>query len=151
MASGGARGHSGPAPDPNAARRDRGTDGEWTILPARREGPIPSWPLLDQTDREAELWEAEWRRPQAVAWERNGQQIEVALYVRRLVEVEAPGAPTNLGTLVKQMQESLGVSQPGMQRNRWKIATDETAVKRSAPAQPSAKSRMKVVRDAPGA
>jgi len=149
MASGGARGHSGPAPDPNAQRRDRATDGEWTILPARRDGDIPPWPLTDQSAREVELWEIEWRRPQSVMWERNGQHLEVALYVRRLVEVEVPGAATNLGTLVKQMQEALGLSFPGLMRNRWRIAEDETAVKREAKpkARPSAKQRMQVVRD----
>lgn len=122
MSSGGARGRSGPAPDPNAARRDRKSDGEWTILPAAgRTPPAPAWPLSDATERETDLWEREWRRPQAIIWERNGQEIEVALYVRRLAEAELPDSPVSLGTLLKQMQEALGLSLPGMLRNRWKV------------------------------
>jgi hypothetical protein len=149
MASGGPRGNGGRVPDPNAARRDRPGDSEWTTLPAAREGEAPRWPLPDPTARELELWAGEWRRPQAVVWERNGQQHEVALYVRRLAEVELPNAPTNLGTLVKQMQENLGLSIPGMLRNRWKIASDEVAEQaaRRTPQQ-SSRRRMKVVRDA---
>lgn len=76
---GGARVQSGPAPDPDAIRRDRPSDqATWTALPDRRDGSLPAWPLPDQTPREAVLWVREWQRPQAVMWERNGQQVEVA-------------------------------------------------------------------------
>jgi hypothetical protein len=34
------------------------------------------------------VWAGEWRRPQAVMWERFGQELEVALYVRCLVRAE---------------------------------------------------------------
>ena len=86
---GGARAHSGPAPDPNALRRDR--DGEsWVTLPAEgRSGAAPKWPLAGKSKREAELWAQEWKRPQAVIWEANGQEIEVALYVRSLIAAES--------------------------------------------------------------
>jgi hypothetical protein len=123
MASGGPRARSGPAPSLTAARRERKSDGEWVTLPAQgRQGPPPEWPLTAPTERELELWEREWRRPQAIMWEQNGQEVEVALYVRRLAEVELPESPVTAGQLVKQMQEALGISLPGMLRNRWKIA-----------------------------
>ena len=79
MSSGGARARSGPPPDPNALRRDRPSDRDgWVTLPAEgRQGDAPEWPLVGQSDREAELWAAEWRRPQAVQWELTGAELEV--------------------------------------------------------------------------
>lgn len=123
MPSGGARARSGPPPDPNALRRDRNTDAAWTTLPASgRTAPAPDWPLELQTDRERVIWAKEWARPQALMWERNGQEHEVALYVRCLVQSEEPDSPVSLRTLVRQMQEGLGLSIPGMHRHRWVIA-----------------------------
>lgn len=55
-------------------------------------------------------------------WERNGQEVEVAMYVRSLVAAEKRDASTNARTLVRQQQESLGISLPGLARNHWKIA-----------------------------
>lgn len=156
MASGGARTRSGPPPDPNALRRDRKSDGEWTVLPAEgRAGDPPAWPLLGQSDREVELWARLWAKPQAVQWERMGQEIEVALYVRNLAMVELPGAPVNLGTLVKQQGDALGLTIPGMRSHRWKVAADQVAEKRAAkkaaaPARRSARDRFQVVDGAAG-
>jgi hypothetical protein len=131
MAKGGARAHSGPPPDPNALRRDRKSDGEWTRLPAEgRSGDAPAWPLSEQSSREAALWDAEWRRPQAVMWERNGQQLEVALYVRSVVDAESPKATVAARTLVRQQMEALGLSVPGLLRNRWLIVSDEITPRR---------------------
>lgn len=127
MASGGARATSGPPADPSAARRERKDDAGWIQLPAvGRTDPAPTWPLTGLTPRESELWEREWQRPQAIMWERNGQDIEVALYVRRLIIAEDPDAPVTLLTWIRQMQESLGLSVPGLARNRW-IIVDGTA------------------------
>jgi hypothetical protein len=79
MVSGGARSRSGPAPDPMALRRERDA-GEWKVLPGEgREGAIPEWPLEEQTVREGVLWGRLWRKPQALMWERYGQEYEVAL------------------------------------------------------------------------
>ncbi|MFG3488545.1 hypothetical protein [Streptomyces sp. NPDC047972] len=101
--------------------------------------------------RETELWSALWVKPQALMWERYGQQLEVALYVRRLVEAEEPGSFVNLSTLVRQMADSLGLTTPGMRANRWRITAEEAApVKpagrgRQAPVARSSRSRLKVV------
>jgi hypothetical protein len=155
MPKGGARARSGPAPDPNALRRDRPSDRNgWTVLTDDRTGPPPPWPLTVQTSRERTLWDAEWRRPQAVMWETNGQQVEVALYVRRLAEAEKADAAVTLGVLVRQMQESLGLSLPGMLRLRWRIEAAGQAEVPAAPTagtvpavarQPSARDRLKVI------
>ena len=96
------------------------------LLAAGREGPAPDWPLVAQTDRERVLWENEWARPQAVVWERNGQENEVALYVRALARAEQPGASVSSRRLVEQQQHALGVTLAGLLRNRWRIEGDTT-------------------------
>ena len=145
MARGGARARSGPPPDPEALRRDRPEDqAGWTLLPAvGRQGDVPEWPLSDELEREAVIWGREWRRPQAVMWERNGQELEVALYVRTLVEAESSEATAAIRALVVRQQEYLGLSLPGLLRNRWKIAevasSGSGAIGGSGPARASLK------------
>lgn len=156
MPSGGARSRSGPPPDPTALRRDRKTDGEWTTLPAEgRDGPPPAWPLTKAKARETELWRILWAKPQAVQWERMGQEFEVAMYVRRLAEAEQPDSSVAGSTLVRQMADALGLTIPGLRVNRWKIAADQVAEKReqrraAAPKKPLARDRFKVVGGAAG-
>lgn len=149
MASGGARARSGPAPDPNALRRER-DEGEWTILPAEgRSGDAPDWPLTGGGPREGDLWARLWKKPQALMWERYGQELEVALYVRNLALAEQSDAPVNLGTLVRQMSDSLGLTTPGMRANRWRIQSSNPAEQTSSQtgaATVSARDRFKVVR-----
>src|SRR5690606_942580 len=158
MPRGGARPVSGPPPDPNALRRDRPSDqATWTTLPAEgRTGEPPEWPLLDVQPREWDLWRAMWAKPQAGRWERLGQQIEVAMFVRTLAEAEQPRASVELQKVVRQYLDSLGLSVQGMLRNRWRIApgesAEQTAGTSAAPARrrPSARSRLKVVADGDG-
>jgi len=146
VTSGGARSRSGPAPNPNALRRDR-DEKDWIALPAAgRDGPTPDWPSTRPTTRERALWEREWRRPQAIMWERNGQELEVAIYVRTLVEAERRRVPTGVRTLLRQQQEALGLSLPGLLRNRWRIEDSAPARKELAATgteQPSARERLK--------
>lgn len=145
MAKGGARSRSGPPPDPNSLTRD---EGEWTILPAAgRVGDLPPWPLVDALERELDLWGDLWSAPQAIMWERQGQELMVALYVRRLVEAEQHGSAVNLSTLVKQLGEGLGLTTPGMRSNRWRIADGPDGGEKSdaGPATPSARERLRVV------
>jgi hypothetical protein len=151
MPKGGARARSGPAPDPMSLRQGRAGD-DWTKLPAEgRNGPAPEWPLSGQSIREVELWEREWRRPQALMWETGGQELEVALYVRRVAEAETADASVAVGTLVRQMQEALGISVPGLLRNKWAIvgAQERKPAAKTAPVRrASARDRLKVVPDA---
>lgn len=150
MASGGARARSGPAPDPNALRRDRKDDQGWTSLPAEgRQGKAPSWPLVDPTPRELKLWTEFWKKPQAILWERNQQEWAVALHIRTLTEAEVAGATTNLRTLLRQQAGELLLTIPAMYSARVKIVTDEVAEKRNevnpAPRALSARDRLKAV------
>jgi len=159
MGSGGARARSGPAPDPNALRRERDA-GDWTVLPAEgRQGATPDWPLSEQMIREAELWKQLWEKPQALMWERYGQELEVALYVRRFCEAEEIESKVNLSTLVRQMADSLGLTTPGLRANRWRIKRAEESAGQgdggsggAAPAtgRRSSKARLTVVPAADG-
>jgi hypothetical protein len=127
---GGARVNSGPPPDPNALRRDRPQDKDgWTMLPAEgRQGATPKWPLATFTDRELEVWAAIWRTPQAAAWARLGWLHDVALYVRQVVAAEAGSLDD--AKEARQWSDRLGLNPSAMLRNRWKVAADETSVRR---------------------
>lgn len=124
MSRGGWHGRGGPQKDPNALRRDRDKlhADDVRVLPAAgRRGRAPAWPLTPPSKREREVWVRQWRRPQAVEWERNGQAEEVALYVRTFVAAEHPDATAAMRGLVLRLQEALGLSLPGMARNKWRI------------------------------
>lgn len=131
----------GPAPDPNALRRDRPSDKDgWTTLPSEgRTGEAPEWPLatlLNPDDvnpgadgeRELVVWARVWALPQAVVWERNGSYLDVAMYVRHLVQAE--GGSTKDATEARQWSDRLGLNPTAMLRLRWKVAVDEVAAKR---------------------
>ena len=150
MSSGGARARSGPPPDPMALRQDRKGSAEWVTLPADgRAGDPPAWPLAGESEREVVLWQTLWAMPQAVMWEAMRQDLEVALYVRDLALFEQPGAPVNLGTLVRQQADALGLTIPGLRVNRWKIGQPAAAQeKKRQPrksARPSARDRFRVI------
>ena len=149
---------SGPAPDPNALRRNRPSDqAGWRTLPAEGyPGGAPEWPLTTPSEREAELWDELWGRPQAVMWGELGQDFEVALFVRTLAEAERPDARIDVKKMVRPYLDSLGLSVQGMLRLRWKITpvaeSDEApATVRSAARRPGPRDRLKVVRDGDGA
>lgn len=103
--------------------------------------------------REGVLWARLWRKPQAIVWDLFGQHDEVAIYVRTLVDSEQIGARPNVRTLLRQQQEALGLSLPGLARNRWVIVDDEAAAAQpapapqaaSTPARPSARDRFNVL------
>lgn len=147
MPKGGSRTNSGPPPDPNALRRDRKGDAEWTTLPARREGDAPEWPLTELSERESVIWESYWRKPQAILWQHNGQEFEVALHVRQLAEAESREATTAARTLIRQQLDSLLLTLPAMRSARVRIASDEVQEKRdtrTTKKAASSRSRLKV-------
>jgi hypothetical protein len=123
MPSGGARARSGPVANPNSIRNGRTVDRSgWVDLPAEgREGAAPVWPLGRSTKFERETWAAEWRRPQAIAWERLGWTIQVALYVRTMAAAAQRGATAGTTTNLLRQMVNLGLTEDGMARNRWRI------------------------------
>ena len=115
----------GRIPDPNALRRDRKDDRSWTSLdPNGKVKQVPIWPLVEQSDREVELWIYFWEMPQSILWESNSQEIEVALFVRRLGEVERAGSTASLHTLLIRQMESLLLTIPSMYKARVKISNE---------------------------
>ena len=149
MAQGGARVRSGPPPDPNALRRSRDS-GDWVTLPFEgRTAPAPAWPLGDQSDREAELWAFHWALPQAVEWERLRLDYQVALFVRRFAEAEVPGSPVTVSTWVRQQNDALGISVPGMLSLKWRVGDPaaEAGPVQTATSAASTRSRLRVVDD----
>ena len=141
VASGGARARSGPAPDPNALRRDRKDDAAWVTLPAGGyDGEIPEFPLSDALVSETVLWGKLWRKPQAAMWARLGLEFEVAAYVRAFLESVEAEASAGLKTAVLRMAAEIGLSLPGMHSLRWKFSEDEVAERREEAQQPSARS-----------
>lgn len=171
MVSGGSRARSGPAPDPSALRRDRKDDADWVTLPVEGfTGDVPPFPLEriavydvyyedkrrvrefdpDATEalsqREVDLWEKLWRKPQATMWAKLGLEFEVAAYVRAFIESTGPDSNAGLKTAALRMAAEIGLSLPGMHSLRWKFGADELAAKRQAQAParkgPSAKERL---------
>jgi hypothetical protein len=150
MPSGGARSRSGPAPDPNALRRDRKDDSAaWLTLPHEgRTKPAPRWPAPTQTDREAELWAEMWATPQALIWERDGLRHYVAMFVRLLAEAEVEKASAENRKTVRMMYADLYLTSDSMTRARIRIAQDELGQERetrTSEKRSSSRERMKVV------
>src|SRR5688500_11528621 len=153
----GGHANSGPPPDPNALRNERSDVLGWKVLDVNgRPGEPPDWPLPEASDREMWHWRRLWRTPQAIEWEHLGQVVQVAVYVRRLVAIEEPDATAALGNHVLRLEEGLGLTIPGLLRNRWQIGggatpmpeeptgTEGAAPRRSAG---SARGRLTVVSD----
>lgn len=158
MPRGGARNRSGPGIDPNSARSDdRGIT--LTTLPAEGyKGETPRWPLgrmqgEDLTiDRELAVWAEAWTTPQATAWiSQPWRWPVIGEYCRLKAVIElAPAATASLISQLHRYRDQLGLTPAGLKENGWRIAVDETAVKRTAvrkTARPSAKQRMSVVRN----
>ena len=161
---GGARVNSGPPPDPNALRRDRKVDRDgWTSLPERTDTATPAWPLAslflgtddaqviaaaERAERELDVWRSLWALPQATAWHRLGWTHEVAMYVRLLVGAER-SADTKALAEARMWSDRLGLNPAAMLRNRWRVASDEVAAKRTErtaePAAGSVRDRLRAV------
>lgn len=143
--SGGARSRSGSPPDPNALRRDRADDKGWVELPSTgRGGDPPRFPLSRPTQRELAIWAREWARPQAIMWSQLGLELEVAMYVRAVRRAESPKAPVALFSQVRQSMESLGITEAGLARKRWRIV-DEAAPPVSTESDGDVRARLKLV------
>lgn len=150
MSPRGVHGRSGPPPDPNALRREHDKNA-WVTLPASREGEEPAWPLSKPTQFERRLWTELWTMPQAVVWEEQRQFQEVALYVRTYAKASRPKASASIATAVLRMADSLGLTIPGMHRNRWKLGTPQTVAKPAKRAgRQSSKERLKVLQGGGG-
>jgi len=79
-------------------------------------------------------------------WERSKQHGEVAVYVRQFARAEGRDASAADRTLLLRMMEALGLSQPGLARNRWRIEDEQAAPRqRVAVGGASVRDRFRVV------
>jgi len=138
----GARVSNGPPPDPNALRRDKPSDKHRdrlgvTHLPGEGSSlPAPAWPFPTPADDiELAIWNAEWKRPQAVMWHANNLAMEVALYVRALIAAEKPGASDARLRNARSFMDSLGISLAGLRFHQWQIDEPLAVMARKAAAE----------------
>jgi hypothetical protein len=115
---------NGPAPNPNARRRN--TRPAFRRLPATgRQGDPPTWPLPGRrTNTERDLWAQLWTSPQAAAWEELGWVRTVARYARITIAAERPRAPGVVLTEARQLEDRLGLNPKAMRSLGWEITTD---------------------------
>lgn len=136
---------TGPAPNPNSRRQAGNQSHTWLTLPAAGyAGPVPDWPLASATESELDMWARYWRKPQAAAWAAIGMVDEVALYVRAFVKGATAEDSVKAITEARQWTKPLGLTPDGMLHNRWRMAADEVAERRTAPAKVKAQRRLKV-------
>lgn len=115
----------GPAPDPNARRRNARP--QWKKLPATgRQGDPPEYPLGAMTKKLEGLWAELWASPQAVAWAEYGWTRVVARYAKLVLAAERPNAKAALLGEVRQLEDRLGLSPMAMKRLQWEL-TDAPA------------------------
>lgn len=177
MAKGGARNRSGPQGDEKSLRSAArgysltalpasGYDGEAPAFPLPRRA-VFRWEFEDKRkfqvfddeattavrERELELWAWLWTTPQACAWSMPSEAWRlhvIAMYVRTFVICEGSDATAADKGSLHRFADQIGMTTAGLAEMGWKVAVDETAVKREAkrPAdatQTSARDRMKVV------
>ena len=118
----------GPAPDPNARRRNKRQAA--MVLPVGgRVGRAPAFPIKGQ--RVPAVWRELWLTPQSAAWEKLGYHRTVARYALLLQSAEKPDATAALLNEVRQLEDRLGLTPMSMKRLEWVISDDEVSEKRS--------------------
>ncbi|WP_345434860.1 hypothetical protein [Microbacterium gilvum] len=117
---------------------------------------MPEWPLSDPTDREAAVWASLWSKPQAIVWEEQGSERQVAMYVRTSVEAETPGATAALRGLLLRQENDLLLTHAAFLRAGLRItitastataATSAPTVDPKRQRMPSARGRLRAVED----
>ena len=152
----------GPAPDPNALRRDRPSDRDgWTSLPSEgRKGDAPAWPLrtwveatahllnlddLSASDKKIPLGRDAIRedKREAEIWAELWTTPQAVVWERKKSVHDvalytrfmfaAESGDMKAAAEARQWNDRLGLNPKAMLSLRWKISTDEVSVKRAAP------------------
>lgn len=151
----------GPPPKPDDQRRRRNAPMANTRKLARsgrtdergKPRPAPKWPLPKPRSTSAELekleatiWAELWRMPQALEWERQGADREVAQYVRWKARAEL--GELDASREARMLADRLGLTPMSMLRLRWEVVDDELAQRRetSSSSGPSPAPRPRSVR-----
>lgn len=151
----------GPAPDPNALRRDRPSDKDgWTSLPSEgRIGPAPVWPLrtwlestahllnqdeLSSSDKKIPLGRDAIRADEREAeiWAELWTTPQAVVWERKKAVHDvalytrfmwaAESGDMKAAAEARQWNDRLGLNPKAMLSLRWKIAADDVASKREA-------------------
>lgn len=124
---GGARQGAGRPPSTKSlAEAVRLEAGAIRILPKARTGAAPAWPLTKATTREMVVWRRLWKKPQAVVWQEQGLDDEVAHYVRNFVVCEERDVPAARMTLLLQQRNSLFLTHGALLSAGYRISTQTT-------------------------
>lgn len=125
----------GPAPNPNAIRRNARV-GPLRLPAEGRQGPPPPWPFRNCWPGEDTAWTALWATPQAVAWEQMGPGMvrAVARFCRLCVQAEESDEPAL--TAIQQLEDRLGLNPKAMRTLMWEVVQDELSAARQNPPVP---------------
>lgn len=93
------------------------------VLPRTRHGDAPAWPLSrTASDRELALWRELWTKPQAVLWEQNMLEYQVAMHVRTAVEAEGPRASKAMRAVAHKQAVSLLLTPTSLRRAGYRVS-----------------------------
>lgn len=121
---------SGPAPNPNARRRNNREKGFSTLAGQRAE--IPKLPAVkghrwSPVTRRA--WDSWWSSPQATKW--TDDDVPQVVLAARMYELALTGDGKAL-TEFRQWADRFGLSPLGRLRNRWLVAPPALAAAEGA-------------------
>lgn len=125
MARGGARIGAGRPPSQSSlAEAIRLEGGAIRTLPRTRRGNAPAWPLGTNraTTAERAMWNALWKKPQAIVWDENQMHFQVAMYVRSFIEASELGASSARRTLLLQQENVLLLNPAALLRAGYRIS-----------------------------
>lgn len=109
----------GPAPNPNARRRN--DKDAWRTLPHRCDTPAPSWPKgVRKPAGLAALWAELWALPVAELWHEQGAVRLVARYAALSLDRQLDA--TRQSAELRLLEASLGLSPIELRKARYTIA-----------------------------
>lgn len=97
------------------------------------QGPIPSWPLEEQSEYEAVKWDWVWRTPAAAEWIRMDIAPVVARYIRIAAQAEQFGskvsmAESNVKSEARQLEKVLGLNPDALRLLQWEVERDQPTI-----------------------
>lgn len=150
-----AEGYSGPVPDFPLPRRvviHEWFEGSGRNREKKRE--LDEGATESVYERELELWAWLWRTPQACAWSMPSESWRlhtIAMYVRVFVICEGSEATAADKGSLHRFADQIGMTTAGLAEMGWKVAVDETAVKRETKPEPKRSTSRSRLKSVPGA
>lgn len=112
-----------------------------------RKGPTPTWPLTIHAfprgaREEAKLWKHMWTTPQSLVWELQGMELQVARWVRLMVDWQRTARSAGLAE-VRMLEDRLGLTPLALLRLGWVIEDDPPAAEVDTPKVLDIRDRLK--------